>query len=409
MSNNYIILFDETGSPYLSHAWLRKGQQRENHKYIARVEDKSGKYIYFYNQHDYDVWLKRGKRTLRNRIQDSLGWDERSARDDAKAAVDKKRTYENIKRFKQANEAYKKTVAGKTDAVKKYAKTKLSEVRASVDNIGVDEAIRYYANRNLDKVSYDKRQQYKQEYAETLFGKRDFARKNLRREKDEAYIKEQRTALENATNDYERAKKLREEAEAELKSIKKPLYSKEYLGARASVERLRIDEEEKERAMKREQRKFDKSRAGRLEDKYEKEAEAEQRDNDRQHYKATGELSDREKQQVQTIHDQIQNVNNIKSSRALDIVKYILPRMSPSMKKMETAEAVINYISSTYNVSKSQAEKLYNKAEQTGELDNVLKRPTGRTRKVTGKANPITVGREVNSNYLAGTTNYYRR
>lgn len=74
--NDYVILFDENGTPYIAHADISaiknkvssivnnvktraKGYQRENHKYYMRIDDpkRTGKYIYFYSKAEYDRYL----------------------------------------------------------------------------------------------------------------------------------------------------------------------------------------------------------------------------------------------------------------------------------------------------------------------------------------------------------------
>lgn len=45
-------------SNYLAHWGLKKGEQAENHKYVARVELSNGKYRYFYSLKEYAAYLK---------------------------------------------------------------------------------------------------------------------------------------------------------------------------------------------------------------------------------------------------------------------------------------------------------------------------------------------------------------
>ena len=45
-------------SNYLAHWGLKKGAQKEKHKYVARVELPDGKYRYFYTLAEYAAYLK---------------------------------------------------------------------------------------------------------------------------------------------------------------------------------------------------------------------------------------------------------------------------------------------------------------------------------------------------------------
>lgn len=75
--NDYIIQVDENGQPYIAHAfWNRKGQARESHKYIARVERGKGRWRYFYTQQEWDAFnkLKGGtQRAATNMTQKGKG------------------------------------------------------------------------------------------------------------------------------------------------------------------------------------------------------------------------------------------------------------------------------------------------------------------------------------------------
>ena len=57
----------------LYHAWLKKGEQAEKHKYVARVEVKDG-YRYFYTWPEYWGYLKNKTKTA---IIDALGGDKK--------------------------------------------------------------------------------------------------------------------------------------------------------------------------------------------------------------------------------------------------------------------------------------------------------------------------------------------
>jgi hypothetical protein len=270
-------MIDENGSPYLAHAWLKKGEQKKDHKYVVRVPGDNGKYIYFYSQRDYDIWKNHGRRTLRNRIQDRLGWDERSARNDAAENLNKlkssgKATASQInaanKSLEDAEAAYKRTAVGLTETVKKYGKTKLSEVRSNIDNIGIDEAYRYYKHRNDKDASAEDKEKYKKEYEDTKIGQVDFGIKEKHFQKDMNYIKDHAAKLVEATNDYNLAKTYREQMEKELAESGISMFTNEYLYASNYIHKLKLEEREKEYLMNRAERKFNKSKAAKIAAEY---------------------------------------------------------------------------------------------------------------------------------------------
>ena len=428
MNDNYILVFDENGSPYLAHsigsrmASVGKGI-RQSVKYIMKIPNAfaNGAARYFYTQDEIKAYQREKQANRANREVNRL----EKSKNPKKIAQLERAKVSSFVANKRAAEA-KSDLEGKPQgrvnsaksAIKKYSKTTLSDIRKetdkvkkAIDDIGVDEAVRYYANRDPNKVSYEDRNKYKQEYAETKIGKRDFAKQEEQRAKDQKYIKDNRVALDNATNDYERAKKVREEAEKALKSIKKPMYSKEYLSAQANVEKFKMEEYEKELAMKKAQAQFDRSKAGKLEAKYKEEEEIARRDAERINYANTGELSDREKQQVKKVQDQIKNVQAMKASDALSIVKQALATNPSTAVPYYSTKAIVDYISSYFAVPANQAEKLIEKASQTGELDNILKnqetpkRPTSRKKNVTGSAAKIEKGEKVNIDTPVGSGN----
>ena len=195
--NDYIVMIDENGQPYLAHAFgdrvknfattmnrkIRNNvgagsRARKDHKYIMRVDNyfAPGKHLYLYTQDEVAAFEgrngnKKGSRTLSNRIRDKLGWDERSARDDARAKSDS--SIGAGIRYKSAQDAYNKTALGKlenlSNAVKKRAKTTLGTIRKAgkwLDDhdAGLTETVRYAAKRN--KVDEDERKQLHREMVE---------------------------------------------------------------------------------------------------------------------------------------------------------------------------------------------------------------------------------------------------
>ena len=72
-------------SNYLAHWGLKKGAQKEKHKYVARVELPDGKYRYFYTLAEYAAYLKdKGKELWENKeqiIEDKLNEGVKKATD----------------------------------------------------------------------------------------------------------------------------------------------------------------------------------------------------------------------------------------------------------------------------------------------------------------------------------------
>lgn len=173
MNNDYILLIDEYGQPYLAHAWLKKG---EAPRYKLKVPDYygKGKHLYLYTQKEVDAFQNPGKRKgkrsifqrIKDRSRDILGWDERSDRETAKeaqnnardaygaanrrteqiknqqrgnqsaasaASIEQKNAEKNYrkatKEYRDAQDAYDKTFLGAIDKIKNYRNTPLSEVR----------------------------------------------------------------------------------------------------------------------------------------------------------------------------------------------------------------------------------------------------------------------------------------
>ena len=173
MNNDYILLIDEYGQPYLAHAWLKKG---EAPRYKLKVPDYygKGKHLYLYTQKEVDAFQNPGKRKgkrsvfqrIKDRSRDILGWDERSDRETAKeaqnnardaygaanrrteqiknqqrgnqsaasaASIEQKNAEKNYrkatKEYRDAQDAYDKTLLGAIDKIKKHRNTPLSEVR----------------------------------------------------------------------------------------------------------------------------------------------------------------------------------------------------------------------------------------------------------------------------------------
>ena len=195
--NDYIVMIDENGQPYLAHAFgdrvknfattmnrkIRNNvgagsRARKDHKYIMRVDNyfAPGKHLYLYTQDEVAAFQgrngnKKGSRTLSNRIRDKLGWDERSARDDARANSGSNET--NRMRYRAAQDEYNKTALGKLENLGNRLKsTTLGAIRGAkkaakwVDDhdAGLTETVRYAAKRN--KVDEDERKRLHREMVE---------------------------------------------------------------------------------------------------------------------------------------------------------------------------------------------------------------------------------------------------
>ena len=87
--NDYILAFDENDSPYIMHAfWNRnKDGQKKDHNYIQRVKGKNGLWRYFYDEVEWQAYLKGQTdkvNSIGGKIKDKLGYDEKKRMQDAK-------------------------------------------------------------------------------------------------------------------------------------------------------------------------------------------------------------------------------------------------------------------------------------------------------------------------------------
>lgn len=144
--NDYVILIDENGQPYLAHSAVGdkirgamstinrkvrnnvgKGNRYnyKEHKYLEKVPNyfPNGRALYLYTQDEVDAFHgrngnKKGSRTLSNRIRDRLGFDERIERDEARAAKSSSRqgrSKEADDALNRAQDAYSKTALGRLE------------------------------------------------------------------------------------------------------------------------------------------------------------------------------------------------------------------------------------------------------------------------------------------------------
>ena len=61
MTNDYIIVVDENGEPYIAHAAKKSRKPAYGHKsplFLEKVKLPNGKYRYFYTRKAYEAWLK---------------------------------------------------------------------------------------------------------------------------------------------------------------------------------------------------------------------------------------------------------------------------------------------------------------------------------------------------------------
>ena len=186
MDNEYIILIDENGSPYLSHAWGK----REDHKYKLRVDNYygQGKHLYLYTDKEVAAFQKNGgKRNfvqrLQDRARDKLGWDERSELESAgkntKERAVKQQIYnttllgraENLK-----NQASARGRAAK-DIIQKRGRDTMANVKTTAKNTakwlddhdaGITETARYALKRN--KVDQEEKNRLHDEMTATKVG-----------------------------------------------------------------------------------------------------------------------------------------------------------------------------------------------------------------------------------------------
>lgn len=122
----------------LCHWGIEKGGEREGHKYVARVETKPGKYLYFYDLTKYNAW----KNGARNKVQDVGNKVRNKAKEvSSKARVAAKdkvnsitnRTRDELKngnvKLNIAVNKYKKYISKAADEAKTVASDKVNEVK----------------------------------------------------------------------------------------------------------------------------------------------------------------------------------------------------------------------------------------------------------------------------------------
>ena len=176
--NDYIIAFDENGSPYIAHAfWNRKKDgQKKDHKYIQRVKGKNGLWRYFYDQAEWDAYVRGDTHkvtSLGGKIKDKIGYDERARKSNAgldymkadderiaaekryekaKADVDKQEnfgSYLKRKLNKKSAEDFNNALAKKNQAAEEMLEAQRKHKNA---DYAYNKAIREYENTPLGKL-----------------------------------------------------------------------------------------------------------------------------------------------------------------------------------------------------------------------------------------------------------------
>ena len=188
--NDYVIAFDASGQPYISHAfWNRnKGGQKKEHKYIQRIKDKNGLWRYFYDQAEWDAYVRGDKNkttTLGGKIKDKLGYDERERKsnalhklmdaDDKKYAAEQEynKAQENVDKYYKFGSFIKRNISKKS--AEEFEKARDKRDKAANE---MWEAQREHekADREYDNAI--------RKYKDTPLGKIDIARENLDNAKD---------------------------------------------------------------------------------------------------------------------------------------------------------------------------------------------------------------------------------
>ena len=73
MNNDYIIVVDETGEPYIAHATKQLRKPAFGYKsplFVEKVKLPNGKWRYFYTQKSYEAWLKNQQPQLTKELTD---------------------------------------------------------------------------------------------------------------------------------------------------------------------------------------------------------------------------------------------------------------------------------------------------------------------------------------------------
>lgn len=224
-NDDYVILVDENGQPYIAHAFgdgvrakwgSLKGRAT---RYIEKVKTKNGKWRYFYSPEELKAFYNEKKYSknknikntedlqkaqkakytadqARKRVQgnrqeavkkakksiDDIGIDD--ALRYAKAKRKGVKNTEDLQKYQSAEYQWKNSKLGKASStINKNAKTTLSSIknaRKKIDDIGIDDAVRLgLAKRRGVKNTQDlqKLQKAQYDYNQTWLGKRKASKK----------------------------------------------------------------------------------------------------------------------------------------------------------------------------------------------------------------------------------------
>lgn len=208
--NDYILLIDESGEPYLAHALF----QRPNHKYIYRKENYygPGKHLYLYTQQEVNAFLRSGgKRNLfqrmKDRFRDKLGWDEQSDLEYARQRGDK-----NIDNYQSK---YDRTLLGRLDRSNKRKDTTLGEIRESKEeNNNVVESARSRPPQPSEKKE-EKTEQKTESKTEAKTEEKTSSQTTSEDKKSHTVDDMRETALKVLRGDYGNGKDRKEKLEAD--------------------------------------------------------------------------------------------------------------------------------------------------------------------------------------------------
>lgn len=79
-------------SNYLEHSAKGTSWEKQDHKYVARVETADGKIIYFYNQKEYDKYMSGKKKQVSDDLKDtsSLKKEKQAVKKNNTSSLEKK-------------------------------------------------------------------------------------------------------------------------------------------------------------------------------------------------------------------------------------------------------------------------------------------------------------------------------
>ena len=155
--NDYVLLFDESGQPYIAHAWLKKGQQPA---YKMKVDNYygPGKHLYLYTDSEVNAFRNKSKVKLSAKLKDKLGYDERiernEARDKYNKALTEQRNSSNSpgllkSEADRTQNAYSKTLLGRMEKItKKNSNVNIGTIR---QNLQTQEEKEKQAKKNVKK------------------------------------------------------------------------------------------------------------------------------------------------------------------------------------------------------------------------------------------------------------------